>query len=229
MSEKILDKIKKCLALASSANEHEAAAALRQAQKLMQAHGLTDQDVAAAQAGESGVKAGAAVKPAAWETALAIEVGDAFGCWTLFSGRCGGIWVYVGVGAAPEVCGYAFAVLLRQAKRARAEYIGTVLKRVKRATIKTRRADLFCEGWVQTAASKLTAWPATPDQDAAVQAFIGVNYPSLRGSLKAIDRNAGRNLRDHEWDDLGRGRMAGRGAVLNRGVGAGADPLALEA
>ena len=50
MSEKILDKIKKCLALASSANEHEAAAALRQAQKLMQAHGLTDQDVAAAQA-----------------------------------------------------------------------------------------------------------------------------------------------------------------------------------
>lgn len=229
MSERILDKIKKCLALASSANEHEAAAALRQAQKLMQAHGLTDHDVLAAQAGESGVKAGAAVKPSAWETALAIEVGDAFGCRTLFRSGYGGIWVYVGVGAAPEVCSYAFAVLLRQARRARAGYIGNVLKRVKRATIKTRRADLFCEGWVQTAASKLTAWQATPDQEEKVAAFIGVKYPSLR-ALKATDRNSGRNLRDHEWNDLGRGQVAGRGAVLNRGVGAGtgADPLPLE-
>lgn len=227
MSEKILDKIKKCLALATSANEHEAAAALRQAQKLMQAHGLTDQDVLAAQAGESRVKAGAAVTPSAWETALAIQVGLAFGCQTIFTTGYTGTWVYVGVGAAPEVCGYALTVLLRQAKRARADYIGNVLKRVKRAAIKTRRADLFCEGWGQTAVSKLTAWQATPDQEAAVQAFIGVKYPALR-DRKSIDRNAGRNLRDHEWDDLGRGRMAGRGAVLNRGVGAGADPLALE-
>ena len=39
--DKILDKIKKCLVLASSANEHEAAAALRQAQKLMEAHGIS--------------------------------------------------------------------------------------------------------------------------------------------------------------------------------------------
>lgn len=42
---KVLDKIRKCLALGKSANEHEAAAALRQAQKMMQAHGLTDDDV----------------------------------------------------------------------------------------------------------------------------------------------------------------------------------------
>ena len=52
MSEKILDKIKKCLALASSANEHEAAAALRQAQKLMAQFGLTETDVTLADVGE---------------------------------------------------------------------------------------------------------------------------------------------------------------------------------
>ncbi|MFC0020178.1 DUF2786 domain-containing protein [Neisseria gonorrhoeae] len=34
--EKVLDKIKKCLALGRSANEHEAAQALRQAQALME-------------------------------------------------------------------------------------------------------------------------------------------------------------------------------------------------
>lgn len=36
--QRILDKIQKCLALAKSANAHEAAAAMRQAQKLMQIH-----------------------------------------------------------------------------------------------------------------------------------------------------------------------------------------------
>lgn len=42
---KVLDKIKKCMALGESSNEHEAAAALRQAQKLMEMHGLTQMDV----------------------------------------------------------------------------------------------------------------------------------------------------------------------------------------
>ena len=50
--DKILDKIKKCLALSSSSNEHEAAIALRQAQKLMELHGISDIDVKAAQAQE---------------------------------------------------------------------------------------------------------------------------------------------------------------------------------
>lgn len=43
--DKVLDKIRKCLALGKSPNEHEAAAALRQAQKMMAAHNLTEEDV----------------------------------------------------------------------------------------------------------------------------------------------------------------------------------------
>lgn len=43
--DKALDKIRKCLALSKSANEHEAAAALRQAQKLMAMHGLSEDDL----------------------------------------------------------------------------------------------------------------------------------------------------------------------------------------
>lgn len=43
--ENILRKIEKCLALSKSSNQHEAAAALRQAQKLMQAHDIEMQDV----------------------------------------------------------------------------------------------------------------------------------------------------------------------------------------
>lgn len=43
--EKALNRIKKCLALSKSPNEHEAAAAMRQAQKLMEAHGICEEDV----------------------------------------------------------------------------------------------------------------------------------------------------------------------------------------
>lgn len=68
-NSKILDKIKKCLALAASANEHEAAAALRQAQKLMETHGFTDEDVLASQASEIGAKAGGSASSATWEMA----------------------------------------------------------------------------------------------------------------------------------------------------------------
>lgn len=42
---KIIEKIKKCMALGQSSNANEAAAALRQAQKMMNAHGLTEDDV----------------------------------------------------------------------------------------------------------------------------------------------------------------------------------------
>ena len=43
--EKIIEKIRKCLALGRSPNEHEAAAALRQAQKLMRLHGIDELEV----------------------------------------------------------------------------------------------------------------------------------------------------------------------------------------
>lgn len=45
MNNRVLEKIKKCLRLATSDNPAEAAAGLRQAQKLMAMHGLTQSDL----------------------------------------------------------------------------------------------------------------------------------------------------------------------------------------
>ena len=55
--EKIIDKIKKCLALSNSDNPHEAAAALRQAQKLMEMHNLTELDISLSDVQECSAKA----------------------------------------------------------------------------------------------------------------------------------------------------------------------------
>jgi len=224
---KIMDKIKKCLALSASSNEHEAEAALRQAKKLMEAHGITDLDIQAAEAEERRAKAGAKSNPANWETMLAVKVGDAFGCRVIFAGgfwNRQGEWCFIGCGAAPEVSHYAFTVLHRQAKRAREEHIKAKLKRCKVAT-KTRRADLFSEGWVRSVVGTIAAFAGNDHQATAIDAYMAKNHPSLR-DLKARDRNDGRKLRDHEYDDYAAGSRSGRDAQINRGVG-GDQPLAL--
>jgi hypothetical protein len=225
---KILDKIKKCLALSASSNEHEAEAALRQARKLMEAHGVTDLDIQAVDAEERRAKAGAKSHPANWETMLAVKVGDAFGCRVIFSSgfwNLPGTWCFIGCGAAPEVAHYAFAVLHRQAKRAREEHIKAKLKRCKVAT-KTRRADLFSEGWVLSVTATINAFAGTDEQTTAIDAYMAKNYPSLR-NVQARNRNDGRKLRDHEYGDYAAGGRSGRDAQLNRGVGGADQQLAL--
>ncbi len=220
--EKIIDKIKKCLALSASSNEHEAEVALRQARKLMEMHGISDLDMQAAQASERRQRAGAQVTPSNWETQLAIRIADAFGCKVIFSPavfliRPHASWVFIGCGAAPEIGGYAFEVLHRQCKRAREQHIKARLKRCKPGT-KTRRADLFCEGWVLAVAGKIEAFAGSPEQSDAIDAYLATNYTAL-ANLKSRDRNDGRTLRDHDHSDLIAGTRAGRDAELNRGVG----------
>ena len=227
--ERIIDKIKKCLALGASSNEHEAAAALRQAKKLMDEYGISDLDMQAAGASEDRTRAGAVKAPSNWETALASKVAAAFTCRIIFSPswfRNNGEWIFIGTAPAPELAAYAFTVLHRQAKRARAEHIKKVLKRCKAAT-KTRRADLFCEGWVRAATAQINAFAGTEEQVSTIDAYMAKHYPNL-GDMKSRDRNGDRNLSSREFSDYAAGNLSGRGAQLNHGVGGASGPLALE-
>lgn len=227
--KKIFEKIKKCLALSASSNEHEAEAALRQARALMERYGIDNEDMLAYEASEQHAKAGAAHKPVSYESELAGKVADTFGCKLIFKAGYWskpGQWVFIGCGVAPEIATYAFQVLLRQCKRARTEHIKNGLKRCKPA-IKTRRADLFCEGWLYAVSGKIAALAGNERQTAAIEAYVAKHYPELK-SLASRDRNGGRNLRDHEYNDFAKGNHAGKQAELNRGVNGAAAPLALE-
>ncbi|WP_304672555.1 DUF2786 domain-containing protein [Neisseria bergeri] len=53
--QKVLEKIKRCLALGESANEHEVAQAIRQAQILMKKYGISEMDVELSAVTEKGV------------------------------------------------------------------------------------------------------------------------------------------------------------------------------
>lgn len=226
--EKILGKIKKCLALAKSSNEHEAAAALRQAQKLMQAHGVTDTDVLAHQASEASVKAGARKTPPSWENDLVCTVAEAFSCQAIHSeGWNEGRWIFIGCGASPEVAQYAMTVLMRQLKRQRADFMQRECKRLKPAN-KTRRADLFCDAWVRQVHRQVKEFSGTGISEeslAVIEAYMAKKYPAL-GDLSTRDRNARRDLRDGDWVAISTGREAGKNVQLNHGI-SGAEQLAL--
>jgi len=217
--DRIIDKVKKCLALSKSGNEHEAAAALRQAQKLMQTHGISDLDVEHANVQEEPTRAGAFLKPAQWQCALAGRVARAFDCQAIFRSNARrkiGLWVFVGVTPAGEVACYAFEVLLRQARRARAHYIKTALRRC--TTTRTRRADLFCEGWVATATQSVENFAANETTQARIAAYLDHKHGARR-TLEGRDRSAGRNLSEREYGDLEAGHRAGRDVQINRGLG----------
>ncbi len=216
---KAIEKIRKCLALSASANEHEAAAALRQARKLMEEYKVSDQDIDAIRADEAKARSGVTSQPARYETHLACVIADAFGCRSIFVAGWAARraeWRFIGCGASPEIAQYAFTVLLRQLKRSRQEYIKTGLKRCKVAT-KTRRADLFCEGWVLAAVDHLAALVPAEDETRAMDAYIAIHYPST-STLASRNRNTGKTLSDREVGDRQAGRRSGRDAQLNRGI-----------
>lgn len=226
----IIAKIKKCLALSKSSNEHEAAAALRQAQKLMEQHGVTDLDVELADVEEDTARSGASKQPARWELQLAAWLSDAFGTEVYFrrdldlrNFKPVGTWHFVGISPGPEITRYAFEVLLRQVKRARADHIKGPLKRCGPIN-RTRRADLFCEGWVASATDKIDKFAGREGQAEKIAAYLGrMEFKTL----KHTNRQAGKKLAERDWGDIEAGQRAGKNAELNRGVG-GATPLALE-
>ena len=228
--DEALDKIKKCLALAASPEAHEAAAALRQAQKLMAQFGLTETDVTLADVGEVRQQA-QNVPVVRWEAALAGMVAGAFGCdmytsTSLVLGqtlqfRRHRYYVFICVGPAAEVAGYAFDVLARQCARDRRRYIGLQSKNCKAKT-KVARGDLYAEGWISGVRGKLDRFAGNERDAVLIAQYMQQRHAGME-SADARSRTKGKNVTHNDWHQ---GREAGRRAELNQGVrGSAAQPL----
>ena len=228
--DEALDKIKKCLALAASPEAHEAAAALRQAQKLMAQFDLTETDVTLADVSE--VRQQAQNAPMVrWEASLASVVARAFGCKTFTTQRpkLGSSlqvrrqrhYVFVGVGPAPEVAGYAFDVLARQCAKDRRRYIGLQSKNCKAKT-KVARGDLYAEGWLAGVHDKLDQLAGNERDAALIAQYMAQRHAGMEpADIKS--RVKGKNVTHNDWHQ---GLQAGRRAELNHGVqGRAAQPL----
>lgn len=224
--DEALKKVKKCMALSRSANEHEAAAAVRQAQKLMAEFGLADEDVSLADVREARVKTRSSGMNA-WEVSLVNLVAKAFGCekFRHQSGFYNGAgnwtvrkeWVFIGLDASADIAGYACDVLLRQCSAARMAHITKQPKNCKPIT-KTARGDAFAKGWVWGVSAKVEAFAQPTKNAALLLTYMERNHGEMK-SIKVLDKS---KLRKLDEGHLVAGFRAGRNAELNRGVG-GAD------
>lgn len=225
-----LKKIRKCLALGRSAEPHEAAAAMRQAQKLMTEFQVGERELRLVDVREARTPArSTAVNQ--WETMLVALISDAFGCehFSEIVGRYNdaGNWerkrthVFVGLDAAPEVAAYAFDVLARQCAKARLAHIAKQPRNCKPIT-KTARGDTFAKGWVYGASEKVHAFAQPEETKALLLTYLQEKHPELK-AVKPRDTAAKRR---QAYGHLAAGVRAGEKAELNRGVG-GIEPRGL--
>ena len=220
--KKALEKIKKCLRLAASGEPHEAAAAMRQARALMDKYRIEEDDALASEVAEASARSGSKSRPVYWESSLAGVVGKAYACRYVFVQGAG---QYRFIGEMAEVASYTMTLLLRQVRQARRDYIANHLTRCKAAT-KTKRADTFCGAWVWAVRTSVMKFAGTEEPSAAVEAFMGKNYPELQ-TFTPVDRNAGKKrTSERDYKDASHGFEAADGVRLNHGVG-GQAPLAL--
>lgn len=162
--ERILDRIKKMLNLAKSANQHEAATAMAMAQKLMEKHSLSLEDLNLESIQEGYCRSRFSVSVVRQhETALINTVCKAFGVQAMWqkshslNANCYGFWILVGPSDQLQIAAWTFDTLGSRLVKARAQFIQGIKDRAgvtgrlhpEDAKIVTREADTYCLGWVK--------------------------------------------------------------------------------
>jgi len=219
MNSKIIEKIKKCLRLSQSDNANEAAIALKQAQKLMQQHGISHDDIEISDISTSQSKSDGGRTPPEYIAMLANMVSHAFGSRLVYSAEHNGqSWTgyvrFYGANGADEVSAYAFEVLGRHLKRDRTAFIKTLNKRLKRTT-KTRRADLYCKGWVTAVSEQVVPQTINESTSKTLDAYASRQWPDIEVS-SPINRN--KNVRSNEISAYGQGFIDGDKVEFHQGV-----------
>lgn len=218
MNNRILNKIKKLMAMVERGNPNESANAMKKVQALMAGHNISSEDVALLGIEQAKVNAANnSAKQPTWSNMLVVVVSEAFGVESLFSyssifGRSAAKVVFIGPAERVEIAGYVYTVLARQLKAARSQFISTLNKRIKAST-KTARADLFCEGWCNGVYSKVTAMVPTEHENHQVSEYMAKHYPE-------VEEGKSRDAKSTRRDDSARvmGFIASKSVELNAGV-----------
>ncbi|MEH8130585.1 DUF2786 domain-containing protein [Gallibacterium anatis] len=221
MSDKILKKVKKLLALSKSTNPHEAAKALEMAQKLMSEHQIDYVDIEVSSIHNNKKFA---LNTAQYVLMLAGLLRKAFGVEAYVSnyynndseyGENQCHIVFYGVEEKPVIASYCFDVLWRQLQSARKAFYNKQDKRLKRSTL-IARADSFCEGWVLGAANNVKAFVASEDESKLMAAYTA-KMEAERKIGTAKGRESG-NTKEKNDNSRWLGFEEGKKVELNHGV-----------
>lgn len=165
--KKALEKIKKCLALGKSANEHEAPQALKQAQALMRKYELDEHDVELSGIAKAGAERKVAYTMTDWQWGVGHLVAGVFGCGCYAQGKT---MRFFGLGSRAELAAYAFDVVYRQINAARRKFLREEVK----ARLKKHRAylaDQYCEGWLDGASGAVREFAMAEKETALMKEY----------------------------------------------------------
>lgn len=217
--DSILKKIRKCLALSNSSNPHEAAVALRQANKLMSENHITSEQIEFSDISKS-LNQRHSKKPVTYEMYLADIVSSNFSCRLLHdTGIEKSNWIFVGVTPNPEVASYTFSVLFKKLKAARKQYIQSLHFNTKPVN-KTKLANSFCEGWVFQVGNEIRKLVPSPELE-LIDSYITHHNPDI----KTLNSTSKRIVSKREIDAISEGRKAAENVTLNHGVNTDLSPM----
>lgn len=208
--ERAILKAEKLLRLAASSEPHEAAAAMRQAEKLMRAYQLDHSEIELSKVGQAEATTARKSIPV-YIVELARVVCLAFGCQFYLVERWGSSSVVIlGLDPSHRLAAYAFTVLRRQLQRDRAAYYRT---RRGCRTGRIRRADCFALGWVDRVYSEVKRFAGEVPE--VVRRKLAVETQDAE-DFKAELRGGNPSVKDFEA--LNAGRRAARDVALHSPV-----------
>jgi hypothetical protein len=234
--ERIIDKVKKCIALSQSDNPNEAAAALRQAQALMRKHGLDEAGLVASEVASADVDcpSGNGARPPAWESMLVTLVGTAFGCQGMFvpgprfnGRRAGGIYRYLGITAQASLAAHTATVLLRLLRSSRLSHAKQLRDEAKVEGWKPTKAeersaaDAFCLGWLIEVRKQVVEFANPPEIKQAIQRQL------LEQTRGRTAKPASARINQFDQSSVADGCKAGGDVRLHRPVNGAAQQRAL--
>lgn len=229
--DKVIRKIQKCLALSKSSNAGEAAAALRQAQKMMELYNVTAEGLVMSELDVTRANSTACTKPPQWELAMAHLVSQAFRCRLLWltgvfdnirnRDIAKGRWEFVGLKHEAQIAAYSMDVLRRQLLKAREAYLKTWVADNYGSRLKDKLAasTAFSEGFVSNIARQVHSIAPHDDStkdaiEKRVAGLIGGN----KKQMKTTAREGG------SYSDYHAGKKAGESATLHRPMGPASSP-----
>jgi len=240
--ERVIRKIKRCLALSESSNETEAATAMRQAQALMREYRLSELDVRISDVGEVQSEKYRIKRRPTWDRHLSAAVGKVFGVrpltyrhWCKTNGRTVERALYVGVTPAPQIAMYAYEALLAKLTQARRAYVALVRAGKARSAYSPPTAgDHFALAWVSTVEGKIHQLLPRGDDDPGLPLHsTGRDLVAVQAQDKALieqylagqEIGKARKVQNIELDLDAQlaGLLAGQRVELHAGLARGGD------
>lgn len=240
--ERIIRKIKHCLALSSSSNEHEAALAMRQAKALMREYRVTEEMVALSDIGEVQSAYYRVKRRPTWDRSLGAVVAGVFTCsalretyWCPKRRAMVETAVFVGASPAQHIARYAYDTLLLKLTAARKQYASEVRSGKRRGKYSPETcANHFATAWVREVHAKLADLLPQGEDDPSLghagTQLVAVNEKQdlalINQYLDSRNVKESRKLRspkDMDLDAMLAGILAGRAVEVHHALSTDGD------